>query len=56
MSRQKNEDCDIFINISYIYKIYNMISNEIQRVAVGAILLLKFSWHDDTILSFLAEV
>ena len=42
MSRQKNEDCDIYINISYIYKIYNMISNEIQRVAVVAILCLSF--------------
>ena len=56
MSRQKNEDRDIFVNISYIYKIFKIISNEIQRAAVGAILLLKFSWHDDTILSFLAEV
>ena len=37
MSRQKNEDCDIFVNIFYIYRIHKMISTEIQRVAVGVI-------------------
>ena len=42
MSRQKNEDRDIFVNISYIYRIHKMISNEIERVAVGAILCLSF--------------
>ena len=56
MSRQKNEDRDIFVNISYIYKIFKIISNEIQRAAVGAILLLKFSCQDDTISTFLAQV
>ena len=38
----KNEDRDIFVNISYIYRIHKMISNEIERVAVGAILCLSF--------------
>ena len=41
----------------YIYKIFKIISNEIQRVAMrGAILLLKFSCQDDTISTFLAQV
>ena len=53
---QDNEDCDIFVNISYIYKIFKIISNEIQRAAVGAILLLKFSCQDDTISTFYAQV
>ena len=56
MSRQKNEDRDIFVNISYIYRIHKMISNEIERVAVGAILLLKFSRQNDTIITIHAQV
>ena len=56
MSGQKNEDRDIFVNISYIYRIHKMISNEIERVAVGAILLLKFSRQNDTIITFHAQV
>ena len=52
----KNEDRDIFVNISYIYRIHKTISNEIQRVAVGVILLLKFSRQNDTIITFHAQL
>ena len=57
MSRQKNEDCDIFVDNSYIYRIHKMISNEIQRVAVRrAMLLLNFSRQNDTIITFHAQI